>query len=284
MPTKDRDISQNLLDDDYPRIHLQENISEFKLPKEFFDEFFEGYPSQRVVGLAPIYSATGNLTQLAIGVKTRVTVIKFANRGKNATYHGRDLLATELLCHPDVTLVAFDLDKLAVALFVDLKIRITNGVDLQSACGMDRTPLAAIKYAACDCVPVQEENVKKLFDCKNIMGQTRTAMNAALQAWVAQCISSMNVMDERVRSAKKIATQDRPDEHVRSAIPCPIVQWISPVSSRDCVLWCRLPGLFTAPSSFEPTKPLTSSMLSMFATRLRMSALTASIAGSSRVL
>ena len=237
MPPKNRDISQNLLDDDYPRVRLQEDVPESKLTKESFDEFFEGYPSQRVVGLAPIYSAKGNLTQLAIAVKTGVNIIQFAAQGKGANaYRGREVLATELLCHPDVTLVAFDLDKLAVALFVDLNIRITNGVDLQSACGEDRSPLVAIKYAACDRIPVLEENVKNLFDSKNIIGQARTATNAALQAWVAQCIASMDVMEERVRSAKKITTKDRPDEHVRSAVLCSNVWQTSFVFSRECAL------------------------------------------------
>ncbi|KAJ2971490.1 hypothetical protein NUW54_g12497 [Trametes sanguinea] len=53
MAPKTRMIHQNLLDYDFDTIAMQEDVLESKLSKDFFDDFFTGLPSPRIVGRPP---------------------------------------------------------------------------------------------------------------------------------------------------------------------------------------------------------------------------------------
>ncbi|TFK87476.1 hypothetical protein K466DRAFT_490831 [Polyporus arcularius HHB13444] len=205
---KERTIHQNVLDDDYPHIRLLDEVAESALTEEIFTDFFEDCPPARFVGLAPIYSDRGSLTRLAVAVSTKVLIIQFAaaGKGKNA-YIGRRILESQVLCNPEVTLVAFDLSELAIALYTDQGIRVLNGVDVQSACGTDRDHVAVTKLAVGDRATVYEANVKTHFHSSILDASSkRTPTSFALQAWLAQCLSSYDGMEERFRGAKMVNT------------------------------------------------------------------------------
>ena len=203
-----RTLQQTLIDDDHPPIQLQGEVSESNLSKELFDDFFRDCPSPRNVGLAPGHTSKGNLTHLFLAVGTRVMIIQFHAKGKGAkAYERREVLSTEVLCNPDVTLVAFDLDKLAIALFVDQNMRILNGVDLQDACrAADRSPLTTIQFAVGDRAPVLQANVNSVF--ATTFYDAKRTTNLAFQAWVAHHVVGYETMEERVRDAKRINTRD----------------------------------------------------------------------------
>ncbi len=177
-----------------------------KLTKELFDTFFEGSPSLRRVGLAPIFSESGTLCRLALAVRTKAIIIQFHAKGKGAAaYKGRGVLSSEVLCNPDVMLLAFDFNKLAMALFAELGLRVRNGVDIQSACGTDREPLATIKFAVGDDVSVMEENVLATFESSTL--DTKHMNTFALQAWVAQCLPDYPSMEDLFQGAHTINTE-----------------------------------------------------------------------------
>lgn len=208
MAPKTRTIYQNLIDDDHPPILVNDEILESKLTKELFDTFFEGSPSLRRVGLAPIFSESGTLCRLALAVRTKVIIIQFHAKGKGAAaYQGRGVLSSQVLCNPDVMLLAFDFNKLAIALFVDQGLRVRNGVDIQDACGKDRDrePLEAIKLAAGDDISVMEENVLATFESSTLDSKRTNAF--ALQAWVAQCLPNYPSMEDVFQGAHAINTE-----------------------------------------------------------------------------
>ena len=186
------------------------------MTEELFAEFLQDCPVPRFVGLAPIYSERGALCRLAIAVSTRVLIVQFhaKGKGKNA-YLGREILQSQLLHNSEITLLAFDMNKLAIALFKDQDIRIFNGVDIQSACGSSREPLAAIEFAAQERVSIMKSNVTNTFQ-SSVFDAKRTT-SFALQAWVAHCLSTFDGMEERFRSAKMINTKEMND-YVRRAI------------------------------------------------------------------
>ncbi|KAI9060649.1 hypothetical protein FKP32DRAFT_1042010 [Trametes sanguinea] len=194
---------------------MQEDVLESKLSKEFFDDFFTGLPSPRIVGVAPIHLENGSLTRLALAVSSKAVIIQFHAKGKGANaYKGREVLAAEVLCNPDVLLLSFDCAKLAIALFADQNLRIVNGIDVQDACdGSDRAPLAAIKFAAGDGIAVMDENVNATFE-NSIFESTRVT-SLALQAWVAQCLPMLPGMEDRFQAAKRINTQKLPEPELR---------------------------------------------------------------------
>ncbi|KAI0719276.1 P-loop containing nucleoside triphosphate hydrolase protein [Cerioporus squamosus] len=219
-PAKERTIHQTLLADNHPHIHVKDELAESALTEDLFAEFFQGCPPARFVGLAPIYTDRGNLTRLVMAVSTKVLIVQFAaaGKGKNA-YIGREVLQSQVLCNPDVTLVAFDLGELALALYADQGIRLLNGVDIQSACGTDRDHNAVIKFAVGDRATVYETNVSGVFQSSILDANSsskRTTTPFALQAWVAQCLSGYDGMEERLREAKMINTQDMGELQLRT--------------------------------------------------------------------
>ncbi|CDO73717.1 hypothetical protein BN946_scf185015.g45 [Trametes cinnabarina] len=214
MAPKLRTIHQNLLDDDFGVISVQEDVLESHLCKQFFDDLFADIPSPRVVGLAPIYLENGTLTRLALAVTNKVVVVQFHAKGKGANaYKGREVLSAEVLCNPDVLLPAFDCSNLAIALYSDQGLRILNGIDVQDACDGDRTPLAAIKFAAGDRVAVMDENVAATFESS--VFESRRIASFALQAWIAQCLPTLSGMEARFQAAKRIDTSRHSDAALR---------------------------------------------------------------------
>ena len=209
---------QNVLDDHHPSIRVQDDIAETVLTKELFTSFFEGCPPARFVGLAPIFTERGHLYRLALAVSTKVLIIQFAAKGKNKNaYLGREILQSQVLCNPDVTLLAFDLGELAIALYSDQDLRITNGVDVQSACGTERSHVAVVKLAVGDCATVYDQNISAHFQTSVLDAGSKRTTSFALQAWLAQCLSGYPGMEERFRGAPMIDTKGK-NELVRSSI------------------------------------------------------------------
>ncbi|KAI0833475.1 P-loop containing nucleoside triphosphate hydrolase protein [Trametes gibbosa] len=207
MSSQTRTIYQNLIDDEYPPIALQDEVLESKLTKELFDSFFEGIPAPRYVGLAPIYSSKQLLCRLVIAVSTKAIVVQFHAKDKGANaYKGRGVLSSEVLCNSDVILLAFSFNKLAIALSYDQGLRVLNGIDVQSSCGSDsdRSPSTAIKYATAGVAAVMEANIDMIFESEMLDPRRTTA--SVLQAWVAQCLYVYPGMENNFQAAHKINT------------------------------------------------------------------------------
>ncbi|KAI0661728.1 P-loop containing nucleoside triphosphate hydrolase protein [Cubamyces menziesii] len=215
MAPRTRTIYQNLIDDDYDPIVVQEDILESKLTKETFDDLLKDLPTPRFVGLAPIYTDSGTLTRLAVAVRTKIIVIQFHAKGKGAAaYKGREILSSEVLCNPDVLLLAFSCDKLAIALYHDQNIRVRNAIDVQSACSKGRQPLAAIAFAAGDDITIMKENIQATFESST--WDSKRVSTLALQAWVAQCLPSFPAMEDRFQAAKRIDTFSKTDAEMQT--------------------------------------------------------------------
>ncbi|EJF64958.1 hypothetical protein DICSQDRAFT_159914 [Dichomitus squalens LYAD-421 SS1] len=222
-PSRIRTIQQSLIDDYHPNIQVQDDVLESKLTKELFDDLLDTCPVPRRVGLAAIYSSStrsrGILTRLVVATSTKAVVIQFHAKGKGANaYRGREVLAEQILCNEDVTLLAFDIGELAIALFADQNLRILNGVDLQSAFGVGRPPLAAIKFAVEEHAAVLKENVESVFAQSVWDDKRASAVTIACtqQAWVAQCVATYAGMEERVMAAKKVNTRFMNETQLRA--------------------------------------------------------------------
>lgn len=210
--TKERFIHQTVIDAFHPPIHVQDEVLESTLTDAHFERFFKGTTAHRFVGLGPIYTQRGALWGLALSVTSEVLVVQFQAKRKEACLSSsRELLQARVLCSPDVTLLGFDMVKLAIALYSDHGLRIANGVDIQSAGGGEcREPLAAIKLAVGDRVKVNNENVSDIFQSFTL-GEDKRTTAFVQQAWVAQCLATYEGMEEQFRNAKNINTKDRND-------------------------------------------------------------------------
>jgi hypothetical protein len=170
------------------------------------------------VGVAATYHPDCTLSCLAFATLTRGLVVHFsppqkANQWQKKKgqaqqplfYRGRTLLQEHILCDPNVQLFGYRMDRIAVAVFMELSLRINAAVDILSvAAGRNsRRSFEALMNALGGEVLLRRENTKALFFHRE--GNDLPAMNiVALQAWAACCATTH--MASRYASIPRIAT------------------------------------------------------------------------------
>lgn len=157
--------------------------------------------SFRSVGISPAYSQSGGLPALACAVGTRVLVIKFHSSKpyrdgatncdtvpRNA--ERRNLLEDELLCHPLLTLYAFDVANIALSLHLHLHLRLTEAIDIQSALGIpDRSVVLSVKAVIADACQVWSENIERAFENVTYRSSKNKELTDLVQrAWLCSYI------------------------------------------------------------------------------------------------
>ncbi|KZT00793.1 uncharacterized protein LAESUDRAFT_764322 [Laetiporus sulphureus 93-53] len=215
-----RTIYQNLVDSDAPPIKLY-TLLESLLTEELIQELLSGAPSSPLpipirIGISPAYSSAGTLCAIALASETVALIIQFNNEA-NAQ---REMLSSQVFCNADCFLYAFDLGPLAAALYLDRKLRMLNGIDVQDAClpgeGSDRDPFAAIKFAVGEDEQLYKENIDSAFeDLTWDTSLPRCFNSVALRAWVARYLPNIADMEERFNGVKRVNTQDMDDEYVK---------------------------------------------------------------------
>ncbi|KZP07664.1 hypothetical protein FIBSPDRAFT_702899, partial [Athelia psychrophila] len=166
-----------------------------------------------VVGLAPIYGVGCILTTLAMASSTSCLVINFLKKTTTSN-PGCMLLQDLVLCQSDIQKIAFRMDRLAVSLFLDRRVRITGAVDLLSASSSNdgRDSLASILSALGGELTLQKDHVKKIF--KRRETALTSILEAAEQAWTACHTSRLPSMSERILKVPRIDTQALQTTHL----------------------------------------------------------------------
>lgn len=210
-------IHQNFIDEDIEPITVQP-IHESQLTDEILDAFLDNSPNP--LGIASAYSESGShLVVLAIAHESNVLLVEFYSskpsregRGKSGSTPkirdrtGRSLLQDKLLCRPLGDIFAFDLAPLALSLYQDHGLRLTNGVDIQSAGSeVDRQPLASIKLALGDSLAIYDDNVRGAFE--NTIYNSKRTSDIAIRAWISQYLPQLGTMEDLYAKAKRIDTQ-----------------------------------------------------------------------------
>ncbi|KAJ7227297.1 P-loop containing nucleoside triphosphate hydrolase protein [Mycena pura] len=180
------------------------------------------------IGIAPGYSKSGGLVALAIADDTYCLIVQFYNnRGNQKPQHGkgagrqpesapkardlsgRKILEEIILCRTAGDLLAFDLGPLSMSLYCGVDLRLTNGIDIQSAfSAIDRRPLSAIKAAVGSNMKVFEDNVKAVFE-NPIYSDTdkHCTVDLAMRAWISQYLITVSNGAETFSKVEKINTQ-----------------------------------------------------------------------------
>ena len=224
-------LHQNLLDEDGPGAlrhpMLVRRLHENALTTEILKDFLlieNTPPSQKIdVGVAGGYTETSralNVLALANGSEIlflQLGAIRRKKKNDDATAADSNLqvLETEIFCSDECTTYAFNMGSLALSLYFDHGIRITNGVDIQDVCDKSgRSPLGAIQFAIGDRGVVHAENVSTAFRTSVWDSQTgaHTINHLASQAWVAHHLQSLSDMEETFRVAARVNTRDKPPQ------------------------------------------------------------------------
>lgn len=213
------------------------------------------------LGISPGYSATGKLVSLAIADDKACRIIEFSqpkNGNKRADSNrkaslalnpeGRQMLQDRILCRTTGDIFAFDMGPLAMSLYCDLELRITNAVDIQSAfSAVDRKPLTGIKAALGDSVRIIEGNVTDVFlnPIYNIEDKNRIT-DLAQRAWVSQFLVGCGNGAAMFDKVKRIDTRklDSTVSHLVFAIfmSCSTSHTLAPEDDRQGCQRCSSPG------------------------------------------
>jgi hypothetical protein len=130
---------------------------------------------------------------------------------KDRDLSGRKLLEEIILCREAGDLLAFDFGPLSMSLYCGVDLRVTNGIDIQSAfSAVDRKPLSAIKDAVGDTIRVFDENVINVFQnpIYDPDHDRHCVSDLAMRAWISQYLFTIGNGAETFTKVNKINTKE----------------------------------------------------------------------------
>lgn len=237
-------LQQNFLDLDVGKVQYV-TMEESKLGKLALNVFGD---NSDPVGISPGYSPDGRLITLAIANEKKCLIVKFPGnkRGKKGGSNvevgsgapgepsdGRKRLQELVLCRSLGAIYAFDLGPLSMSLYSDYGLRITNGVDIQSAFPDPkrrpprRTPLEAIEACLGDSVKIFSNNIRYAFKNDAYDGEDSNHIkDLVMRAWVSQFLpKSENGAMEAFDQVPKIDTLKLSDP-VSTISRCPMQNFL----------------------------------------------------------
>ncbi|KAH7913560.1 hypothetical protein BJ138DRAFT_604646 [Hygrophoropsis aurantiaca] len=185
-----------------------ECIHENALSESILLRFLDSCPDGKL-GVAPVYGSRCVLTSMAFSTPFRALLIRFSGPKATKQHHmerpARELLRDLIFCHPQRQIYGFQMDRIAIALYLDLSLRIRAGVDLLSASKRNnRHSLDALMDVLGGEHTLNKLGVKALF--RHREGAETKQCDTALQAWVASQASKLVTMSRRVLAVPRIDT------------------------------------------------------------------------------
>jgi hypothetical protein len=218
-------LQQNVYIADHPPIvvdDVHENTISPPLLRRLVDSAQDG-----AVGVAAAYHRDCTLSYLTFATLTRGLVVHFsppqkANQWKKKKkqgqaqqpplYRGRTLLQEHILCDPNVQLFGYRMDRITVAILMELSLRVNAAVDILSlvAGRKGRRSFEALMNALGGELLLQKENVKTIFAARQ-GDDVHATKDVALQAWAACRAATLPEMASRYATLSRIATDTMPD-------------------------------------------------------------------------
>lgn len=181
----------------------------------------------RVLGVAATYDEQCQLSSIAFSTLSRVLVVNIpahhVPHPKEATKQqrvarSRCLIQDRLLLNSEFPKFAFRMDQVAVALFLDLSIRISDAVDMLSVTTKaSRQSLEALMNAMGGELILNKNNVRSLLFDKSGSPAIDATEKVAFEAWAACRASTLPHMALRFTSIPRVNTVTFP-KAVRSLV------------------------------------------------------------------
>ncbi|TFY60454.1 hypothetical protein EVJ58_g5144 [Rhodofomes roseus] len=218
-----------------PREVLVTEVDESDLVDFNLDTFLA--LSGDVLGVACAQGAKGLLTHISFATPTYILCVRItglsattrtAGEQARAQRHsrGRKVLQSMLLHSEEYCKVAFDMHRMALALYHDYQLTIVNAIDLQSVRDDLRTDRQAVETFMSYLGRAQDVNKRAVFD--NFKGKAfgeGGVQNAALRAWAACHAGLRSKVSEKLQSATPIDTTVIPVNHLKWLATFTRVAW-----------------------------------------------------------
>ena len=170
--------------------------------------------ADRALGISATFAENCRLSSITFSTLSRALVVNISERHTSPavnkhTARNRTLIQDRLLLNPDFRKYAFWMDRIAVALFQDLSIRIRDAVDMMSVSTTDnRHSLQALMNTMGGETVLDKKNVQSLFFNTELSTMDTTAR--ALKAWAAYRAATLPHMSSRFASLPRIDTEAFP--------------------------------------------------------------------------
>jgi hypothetical protein len=156
------------------------------------------------IGITPKHGSKCALASVAFSTASDVLLVHLSSKKnkRSKTIDGRKLLEKYILCNSRYRKFAFQMDQLAIGLYLDADVRITKGIDLLSSSTITRQSLEALMHALGGEMTLNKAAVVKVFQDKG----SGSPENVALQAWAAFHVAGLESMIQKVRGVRAIDT------------------------------------------------------------------------------
>ncbi|KIO15273.1 hypothetical protein M404DRAFT_98989, partial [Pisolithus tinctorius Marx 270] len=179
--------------------------------------------SEGAIGISASYRSNCQLDAIALSSSSRALVVHLTsgdlslggNRSKQKrVIYGRNLLQQQILCNANYQKYAFKMDRIAIALYLDMALCIDGAVDMLSVSLSDRRSLQALMDAMGGELTLHKPSVKALF----FNNESCSVSDSVLvhQAWAACQAAILPHMAARFQALGSIRTNMIPDEHMEA--------------------------------------------------------------------
>ncbi|KAI6108104.1 hypothetical protein F5141DRAFT_1028280, partial [Pisolithus sp. B1] len=174
--------------------------------------------SEGAIGISASYLANCQLSAITFSSPSRALVVHLtngdlslgANRSKRSRIiQGRSLLEEQILCNANYQKYAFNMDRIAIALYLDMMLRIGGAVDIPSVLPNSRRSLRAFMDGMGGALTLHQSNVEALF-FTNELGPVSDS-DLVQQAWAACHVAILPHMAMRFHLLGRIRTNTIPD-------------------------------------------------------------------------
>ncbi|KAI6042869.1 hypothetical protein EDC04DRAFT_2563508 [Pisolithus marmoratus] len=198
-----------------------ETSSEDSLDARHLRSFLNTVMSEGAMGISASYRDNCRLSAICFSSPSRALVVHIANGNlspssnrskRKRIIQGRNLLQRQIFCNTNYQKYAFKMDRIAIALYLDMALRIDGAVDMLSVSSGDRRSLQALMDAMGGESTLHKSNVTALFFSNE--SHSVTDSDLVQQAWAACQAAILPHMAVRFHALRRIRTSTIPAEHV----------------------------------------------------------------------
>ncbi|KAI6128955.1 P-loop containing nucleoside triphosphate hydrolase protein [Pisolithus croceorrhizus] len=216
-----RTVSPKLFRDCSSQVVAFETSSDDSLDARHLRSFLSTVMSEGAIGISASYREDCQLSAIAFSSPSRALVVHMtigdlslgSNESKRKrTIRARSFLQKQILCNANYQKYAFKMDRIAIALYLDVALFIDDAVDMLSVSVHNRRSLQALMNAMGGELTLYKPNVKTLF----FDNESRLVSDSDLvqQAWAACQASTLSYMAVRLHALRRIRTNSIPDGHM----------------------------------------------------------------------
>lgn len=172
------------------------------------------------IGISASYQCNCRLGAVTFSSPSKALVVHLTNgdiplgsinrNKRHKIIRGRSLLQKHILCNANYQKYSFEMDRIAIASYLDMALCINGAVDMLSVSLSDRRSLQALMKATGSELTLHQPNVKALFF--NNESPSVSDSNPAQQVWATCQVAILPHMITRFRALERIRTETIPDE------------------------------------------------------------------------